>query len=163
MFAAEAEKEPPKKDERILEPVEAVQAVAWMEMMYNDSGLMLEKANEAASIIQVLARNDSFLLLSCPLLPTVFLLVSQRAYKKYRANKHGYEVQQLETTKTMVTEAVLDTVHRKIFEKVISRDDIPEEYGTREEMMAASTKLQLAFKEQMRKTYLIKEGIKVHV
>ncbi|KAK9309680.1 hypothetical protein QLX08_000688 [Tetragonisca angustula] len=131
--APEAEKEPPKKDERILEPVEAVQAVAWMEMMYNDSGLMLEKANEAASIIQ-------------------------RAYKKYRANKHGYDVQQLETTKTMVTEAVLDTVHRKIFEKVISRDDIPEEYGTREEMMAASTKLQLAFKEQMRKTYLIKEG-----
>lgn len=68
-------------------------------------------------------------------------------------------MQQLETTKTMVTEAVLDTVHRKIFEKVTSRDDIPAEYGTREEMMAASTKLQLAFKEQMRKTYLIKEGI----
>lgn len=64
MFAAEAEKEFPKKDERVLEPVEAVQAVAWMEMMYNDSGLTLEKANEAASIIQVLARNDSFLLLS---------------------------------------------------------------------------------------------------
>ncbi|KAF3429834.1 hypothetical protein E2986_01495 [Frieseomelitta varia] len=130
--APEAKEEPPKKDERILEPVEAVQAVAWMEMMYNDSGLMLEKAHEAASIIQ-------------------------RAYKRYRAKKHSYDVQQLETTKTMVTEAVLDTVHRKIFEKVTSRDDIPKEYGTREEMMAASTKLQLAFKEQMRKTYLIKE------
>ncbi|XP_043517402.1 uncharacterized protein LOC122532584 [Frieseomelitta varia] len=62
--APEAKEEPPKKDERILEPVEAVQAVAWMEMMYNDSGLMLEKAHEAASIIQVLARNDSVLLLS---------------------------------------------------------------------------------------------------
>ncbi|KAK1119885.1 hypothetical protein K0M31_012958 [Melipona bicolor] len=131
--APEAEEEPPKKDERILEPMEAVQAVAWMEMVYNDSGLTLEKAHEAASIIQ-------------------------RAYKRYRAKKHRYDVQQLETTKTMVTEAVLDTVHRKIFEKVTSRDDIPKEYGTREEMMAASTKLQLAFKEQVRKTYLIKEG-----
>lgn len=66
MFAAEAKEEPLKMDERILEPVEAVQAVAWMEMMYNDSGLTLEKAHEAASIIQVamLARNDSSLFLS---------------------------------------------------------------------------------------------------
>lgn len=53
MFTAEAEEEPFKKDERILEPVEAIQAVAWMEMMYEDSGLTIEKANEAAMIIQV--------------------------------------------------------------------------------------------------------------
>ncbi|KOC60569.1 hypothetical protein WH47_07732 [Habropoda laboriosa] len=51
--APEADEEPLKKDERILEPAEAIQAVAWMEMMYHDSGLTLEKANEAASIIQV--------------------------------------------------------------------------------------------------------------
>lgn len=56
MFAAGTEKAPLKKDERILEPVEAVQAVAWMEMMYQDSGLTLEKANEAAAIIQVTIR-----------------------------------------------------------------------------------------------------------
>lgn len=56
MFAAGTEETPLKKDERILEPVEAVQAVAWMEMMYQDSGLTLEKANEAAAIIQVTIR-----------------------------------------------------------------------------------------------------------
>lgn len=52
MFSAETEKEL-KKDSRILETVEAIQAVAWMEMMYNDSGLTMDKANEAATIIQV--------------------------------------------------------------------------------------------------------------
>ncbi|XP_071856976.1 uncharacterized protein [Bombus fervidus] len=133
MFAAGTEEEPLKKDERILEPVEAVQAVAWMEMMYQDSGLTLEKANEAAAIIQ-------------------------RAYKEYRARRRCYDVQQLVTTQTMIAEAIVDTVHRKIFEKVTSRPDIPTEYGTREEMMATSTQLQLTFKEHMKMSRLIKES-----
>ncbi|XP_060831753.1 LOW QUALITY PROTEIN: FK506-binding protein 5-like [Bombus pascuorum] len=133
MFAAGTEEAPLKKDERILEPVEAVQAVAWMEMMYQDSGLTLEKANEAAAIIQ-------------------------RAYKEYRARRRCYDVQQLVTTQTMVAEAIVDTVHRKIFEKVTSRPDIPTEYGTREEMMATSTQLQLTFKEHMKMSRLIKES-----
>lgn len=47
------EDEPLKKDERLLEPVEAFQAVAWMDVMYEDSGLEMQKANEAATIIQV--------------------------------------------------------------------------------------------------------------
>lgn len=51
MFAVEDE--PLKKDERILEPVEAFQAVAWMDVMYEDSGLEMQKAHEAATIIQV--------------------------------------------------------------------------------------------------------------
>lgn len=48
------EDEPLKKDERILEPVEAFQAVAWMDVMYEDSGLEMQKAHEAARIIQVM-------------------------------------------------------------------------------------------------------------
>ena len=67
-------------------------------------------------------------------------------------------MQQLVTTQTMVAEAVVDTVHRKIFEKVTSRPDIPTEYGTREEMMATSTQLQVTFKEHMRMSRLIKES-----
>ncbi|XP_076766903.1 uncharacterized protein LOC143433452 [Xylocopa sonorina] len=134
--APEAEEEPLKKDERILEPTEAIQAVAWMEMMYEDSGLTLEKANEAASVIQ-------------------------RAYKKYRTRRRCYDVQQLETTKSMVAEAVLDEVRHQIFEKVISRKDIPDEYGTREEMMAASTKLQVAFKEHLKVSHIVQEGTEV--
>ncbi|XP_031370219.1 uncharacterized protein LOC102681838 [Apis dorsata] len=104
------EDEPLKKDERILEPVEAFQAVAWMDVMYEDSGLEMQKANEAATIIQ-------------------------KAFKRYRAKKQKYDLQQLETTSTMVADAVVDKVHQKIFEKITSRKDIPEEYGTREEMM----------------------------
>ncbi|CAK9825276.1 hypothetical protein ANTRET_LOCUS3321 [Anthophora retusa] len=131
--APEVEDEPLKKDERILEPVEAIQAVAWMEMMYSDSGLTLEKANEAASVIQ-------------------------RAYKKYRARRRCYDVQHLESTKSMVAEAIIETLHHRIFEKVISRDDIPKEYGTREEIIASTTKLKTAFREHMRMTRFVEEG-----
>ncbi|XP_017765288.1 PREDICTED: uncharacterized protein LOC108554499, partial [Eufriesea mexicana] len=133
MFTAEAEEEPLKKDERILEPVEAVQAVAWMEMMYEDSGLTLEKANEAASIIQ-------------------------KAYKMYRARRHCYDVQQLESTKTMVADAVIDKLHQRIFKKVTMSGNIPVEYGTRDEIIAESTKFQVSFKEKLRVTRLKKEG-----
>ncbi|XP_053994028.1 neurofilament medium polypeptide-like [Hylaeus volcanicus] len=118
-----------KKDPRILETAEAIQAVAWMEMMYHDSGLTLEKANEAATVIQ-------------------------RAYKKYRMRKAGYDVQQLQSTKSMVVDAVLSSLHHKVFDRVTSREDIPEEYGTREELMMASTKIQMAFKEHLRMTRL---------
>lgn len=54
IFLVETDDELDRKDERILEPTEAIQAVAWMEMMYKDSGLTLERANEAASVIQVI-------------------------------------------------------------------------------------------------------------
>ncbi|OAD51883.1 hypothetical protein WN48_04186 [Eufriesea mexicana] len=133
MGVPEAEEEPLKKDERILEPVEAVQAVAWMEMMYEDSGLTLEKANEAASIIQ-------------------------KAYKMYRARRHCYDVQQLESTKTMVADAVIDKLHQRIFKKVTMSGNIPVEYGTRDEIIAESTKFQVSFKEKLRVTRLKKEG-----
>lgn len=68
-------------------------------------------------------------------------------------------MQQLETTSTMVADAVVDKVHQKIFEKITSRKDIPEEYGTREEMMYMSTKFQVAFKEQMKMSRLVKSII----
>lgn len=87
-----------------------------------------------------------------------FFFLKQRAYKEYRARRRCYDVQQLVTTQTMVAEAVVDTVHRKIFEKITSRPDIPTEYGTREEMMATSTQLQITFKEHMRMSRLIKES-----
>lgn len=62
----------------------------------------------------------------------------------------------METTSTMVADAVVDKVHQKIFEKITARKDIPEEYGTREEMMYMSTKFQVAFKEQMKMSRLVK-------
>lgn len=68
-------------------------------------------------------------------------------------------MQQLETTSTMVADAVVDKVHQKIFEKITSRKDIPEEYGTREEMMYTSTKFQVALKEQMKISRLVKSII----
>ncbi|XP_034195154.2 uncharacterized protein LOC117611322 isoform X1 [Osmia lignaria lignaria] len=127
------EQEPLKKDERILEPGEAIQAVAWMEMMYEDSGLTVEKANEAACVIQ-------------------------RAYKKYRARRRCYDVQKLESSKSLVVEAILDSVRHMVFERVTSRQDIPTEYGTQEELMIASTKVQLTIKQHLRKTRFSRES-----
>lgn len=68
-------------------------------------------------------------------------------------------MQQLETTSTMVADAVVDKVHQKIFEKITSRKDIPKEYGTREEMMYMSSKFQVALKEQMKMSRLVKSII----
>ncbi|XP_043261990.1 glutamic acid-rich protein-like [Colletes gigas] len=72
--------------------------------------------------------------------------------------KDSYNVQKLESTKSMVVEAVIDNLHHKVFDRVTSRENIPEEYGTREELMVASTKVQLAFKEHLRTTRISKEG-----
>lgn len=44
--------EEPKENSNILEPRETIQAVAWMDMMFNDSTHTIERANEAATIIQ---------------------------------------------------------------------------------------------------------------
>jgi len=42
------------KDEiDIKEPAKTVQAVAWLDSMYEDSGLTMSQANKAATIIQV--------------------------------------------------------------------------------------------------------------
>ncbi|XP_076664975.1 uncharacterized protein LOC143367235 [Andrena cerasifolii] len=133
IFLADADEELDRKDERTLEPTEAIQAVAWMEMMYKDSGLTMERANDAASVIQ-------------------------GAYRRYRARRDSYDVQRLESTKSMVVEAILDTLRHRVFEKVTSRDDIPKEHGTREELIATSTKLRMAFKEHVRVSRISKEA-----
>ncbi|XP_078052100.1 uncharacterized protein LOC144478226 [Augochlora pura] len=122
-----------KEDSRIVETAETIQAVAWMEMMYNDSGLTMEKANEAATVIQ-------------------------RAYKQYRERRGCYDVQRLESTKSMIVQAVIDSLHQRVFQKVMSRDDIPMEYGTQEELTIASTKVQMAIKEHLRMSRLSMDG-----
>lgn len=47
------EEEEERKKMDYLEPRETIQAVAWLDMMFEDSGLTKEQANQAASIIQV--------------------------------------------------------------------------------------------------------------
>ncbi|XP_076230959.1 uncharacterized protein LOC143177071 [Calliopsis andreniformis] len=67
-------------------------------------------------------------------------------------------MQRLESTKSMVVEAIVDTLRQRVFDKVTSRKDIPQEYGTQEEMVATSTKLQLAFKEHLRVSRISQEA-----
>jgi len=42
-----------ESDVDVIEPRDAIPAVAWLDMMYEESGLTEARANEAASIIQV--------------------------------------------------------------------------------------------------------------
>ncbi|KAG7198042.1 hypothetical protein KM043_016267 [Ampulex compressa] len=104
------------------EAIQTIQAVAWMEMMYEDSGLTMQRANEAALVIQ-----------------------------------GSYDVQKLESTKSMVVEAILENLRLRLFKKVMSREDIPEEYGTRDDMIRDSLKLQTAFKDHLRRTRMSEE------
>lgn len=42
-----------EKEDDMIEPRDAIPAVAWLDMMYEESGLTEARAHEAASIIQV--------------------------------------------------------------------------------------------------------------
>lgn len=51
--AMQPQEEEKRNEVDMIEPKEAVQAVAWLDMMYEESGLTPMRANEAASTIQV--------------------------------------------------------------------------------------------------------------
>ncbi|XP_029163151.1 abnormal spindle-like microcephaly-associated protein homolog [Nylanderia fulva] len=111
-------KEEKENDVDMIEPSETIQAVAWLDMMYEDSGLTQTKANEAASIIQKAYRQyrqkkASRIELTRPMVvdPIVENLtqmkaneaasVIQKAYRRYRQKKNS-NTPQIESTKSMV-------------------------------------------------------------
>ncbi|KAI4498481.1 hypothetical protein M0802_006416 [Mischocyttarus mexicanus] len=103
---------------------QTVQAVAWLEMVYEDSKLSLEFVNNAATIIQ-------------------------KAYKRHRIRKGFFSVQKVISSRSLIVEGILDALRQNVFDKVTSRDDIPEEFGTREDMERASKLLQQMYKDHL--------------
>ncbi|GAB1865431.1 RIIa domain-containing protein [Camponotus japonicus] len=77
MMAMQTQEEK-ESDVDVIEPRDAIPAVAWLDMMYEESGLTEARANEAASIIQ-------------------------KAYRRYRQKKNNY-TPRIESTRSMVAE-----------------------------------------------------------
>ncbi|XP_024871447.1 uncharacterized protein LOC112454348 [Temnothorax curvispinosus] len=124
-------KEEKESEVDIIEPGEAVQAVAWLDTMYEESGLTPMRANEAASVIQ-------------------------KAYRRYR-QKRSDANPSVESTRSAVTGAILKNLHQKVFDEVMARVEIPTEFGDREDLMEAGEELQRVFNNRLMRARLAEE------
>ncbi|XP_018054696.1 PREDICTED: uncharacterized protein LOC108691455 [Atta colombica] len=104
---------------------------AWLNMMYKESGLTPMRADKAASIIQ-------------------------KAYRRYRERKNNSK-SPVESTKATVTEDILKNLNQKVFDEVMTRADIPAEFGNQEDLTKAGEELQRAFKNQLALVRLAQE------
>ncbi|XP_032685363.1 uncharacterized protein LOC116850800 [Odontomachus brunneus] len=116
-----------------IESTRTIQSVAWLDMMYEESGLTLMRANEAATVIQ-------------------------RAYKRYRTRKNKHNVSRLESTKPMVVEAIVKNLHQRVLDGVVSCANIPAEFGSREELAEAGEELQRAFRNRLARACITEEN-----
>lgn len=83
----------------------------------------------------------------------------QRAYKRHRIRRTSFSIQKVISSRSFVVEGILDILRQNVFDKVTSRDDIPEEFGTREDMKKASELLQRIYKDHLRHAKVSTEGI----
>ncbi|XP_011311661.1 uncharacterized protein [Fopius arisanus] len=111
------------KENEFSQTNESIQAVALLNMMYDDSGISGEQANRAATIIQ-------------------------RAFRKYRSRKNS-SLHPSVSTGTLAAREILDNLHQRIFDKVLSGEAIPDEFGTIQEIAKATEKLSNAYEERL--------------
>lgn len=57
-----------------------------------------------------------------------------------------------------MSEAILKNLHQKIFDEVMTRVDIPTEFGSREDLTEAGEELQHVFKDRLMRARLAEEG-----
>ncbi|KYM96237.1 PREDICTED: uncharacterized protein LOC108779634 [Cyphomyrmex costatus] len=131
MQAMQPQEEKKGSEIDMIEPKETVPAVAWLDTMYEESELTPMKANEAASTIQ-------------------------KAYRRYRERKSNSEPP-IESTKSAVVEAILKNLHQKVFDEVMTRADIPVEFGNREDLAKAGEELQRALKDRLTRARMAQE------
>ncbi|XP_070160877.1 uncharacterized protein [Polyergus mexicanus] len=113
-----------EKEDDVIESRDTIPAVAWLDMMYEESGLTQTKANEAAFIIQ-------------------------KAYRRYRQKKNNYNTPRIESTRSMVAEAIVKNLNQKVFDEIMNRVDIPTEFGNRKDLTKASEELQRTLKDRL--------------
>ena len=58
----------------------------------------------------------------------------------------------------MVVDAIVENVRQRIFERVLSRDDIPGEFGSQENVDVLTEKIEKAYKERLRESRLFSDG-----
>lgn len=82
----------------------------------------------------------------------------QRAYKKHRIRRTSFSIQKVISSRSFVVEGILDILRQSAFDKVISRDDIPKDLGTREDLKKAIELLQKIYKDRLRNVKISTEG-----
>lgn len=80
----------------------------------------------------------------------------QNAYKRYRGRKAA-SVPQVESQKSMVG-AILNNLHQRVFDDIMTRKDIPTQFGDREDLAKAGEELRRAFKEQLARARVMEKG-----
>ncbi|XP_029659067.1 uncharacterized protein LOC115233004 isoform X3 [Formica exsecta] len=113
-----------EKEDDVIESRDTIPAVAWLDMMYEESGLTQTRANEAASIIQ-------------------------KAYRQYRQKKNNYNTPRIESTRSLVAEAIVKNLHQKVFDEIKNREDIPTEFSNRKDLTKTSEELQRTLKDRL--------------
>lgn len=98
LFAATTQLQEKKEDD-VIESRDTIPAVAWLDMMYEESGLTQTRANEAASIIQVNKLNYKKLFYIYSTLYKIILVVSYFMPNSCRinGNDHKSHVESLQT------------------------------------------------------------------
>ncbi|KAL6435861.1 hypothetical protein ACFW04_005615 [Cataglyphis niger] len=122
------------ENEDTIKPKDTIQALAWLDMMSEESGLTQTRANEAATIIQ-------------------------RAYRRYRQRKNNYlsNNPRIESTRSMVAKAIVKSLHQKVFDEIMNRENIPTEFGSRKDLAKASEELQRTLKDRLMNVHIKKE------
>ncbi|KAM0724906.1 hypothetical protein ACS0PU_009290 [Formica fusca] len=113
-----------EKEDDVIESRDTIPAVAWLDMMYEESGLTQTRANEAAAIIQ-------------------------KAYRRHRQKKNNYNTPRIESTRSLVAEAIVKNLHQKVFDEIMNREDIPTEFGNRKDLTKTSEELQRTLKDRL--------------
>lgn len=57
-----------------------------------------------------------------------------------------------------MAEAILKNLHQKVFDEVMSRAEIPTEFGNREDLTKSGEKLQRVFKDRLTRARVTEEG-----
>ncbi|XP_012281676.1 uncharacterized protein LOC105700422 [Orussus abietinus] len=110
---------------KLLEPRTTIQAVAWLDMMYEDSGLTPERAHEAATVIQ-------------------------KAYRRYRQRRYSFAIEGTWSRRSLVAKAIVENIRQRVFDNILTRQDIPEEFGTKDNVADAVEKIHETYKERLR-------------
>ncbi|XP_051154699.1 uncharacterized protein LOC127277531 isoform X2 [Leptopilina boulardi] len=122
-----------KKRQSLPEPKKTIQAVAWLDMIFQDSGIKFNQANEAAFIIQ-------------------------KAFRKYREKKIISKNSISISSKSLIVGSILNCLNQRIFDNILDRNELSDEFETRDELSKSLEKIQIVHKSMWKKSQYSEEN-----
>ncbi|XP_024938582.1 uncharacterized protein LOC107265527 isoform X4 [Cephus cinctus] len=120
-----------KKNKTSEEFGETIQTVTWINMMHENSGVTVDKANQAATVIQAFFRG-------------------------YRVRRDSKNIKNSVTSDSNMVNDILDNIRQRVFDSVMSRGNIPKKFGSHEEVKDIADKIQNDIKERFSKESISK-------